>query len=285
MVVRLDPRYPIVWRSPTSLQIGVAAPRAVLANVSTADERMISALVEGISESGLGMLGRAAGASDADVAALLRRVRPALTEPTLPSRRVLVSGAGPTAATIAQAIAARGHSLVTERPDFVVITAHYVVPPELHGSWLRRDVPHLAVVVLDSGVEVGPIIEPGTGPCLYCGLGDATEADPAWPAMAAQLHGVRSAADTPTTAGEVAALVSRLVAHRLDGGPTARFETLTLDLDSGVVSSRVRLRRDDCGCAGLRDRTETDSPGGAPDATQRRLQPRPTTGITAGALA
>ena len=285
MVVRLDPRFPIVWRTPTSLQLGVAAPRAVLESVSSADERMISALVDGISESGLAMLGRAAGASDADVAALLHHVRPALIASPAAPRRVLVSGAGHTPAAIARAIAARGHTLVAERPDFVVATAHYVVPPELHGVWLRRDIPHLPVVVLDTAVEIGPIVEPGAGPCLYCALGDATEADPAWPAMASQLHGMPSLADTPEVAGEVAALVGRVVARRLDTGPAATHVAFTLNLDSGVVSSRQRRRRSDCGCAGIRGRRESDSPADALVATQRRLRPPPTTETAVGALA
>jgi bacteriocin biosynthesis cyclodehydratase domain-containing protein len=283
--VRLDPRYPLVWRTPDSLQLGVAPPRAVLETVSAADERMISALVEGVSESGLAMIGHEAGASAEDVAALLTLVRPALIAPTTVPRRVLVMGTGHTATAIARAVASSGHTLVSEHPDLVIITAHYVVPPESHGMWLRRDIPHLPVVVQDSVVEIGPIVEPGAGPCLFCALRDASEADPAWPAMAAQLHQVRSHADTPLTAGEVAAIVARLVATRFERGRATRHESLSLDLATGTLTSRRRERREDCGCAGLRGQTESGSPGVVPDASRRHHRPRPTTATVVGALA
>lgn len=285
MVVRLDPRYPIVWRTPDSLQIGVAQPRAVLATVSAADERMIAALVDGISESGLAMIGRAAGASEKDVAALLAHVRPALLALPVKPRRVLVTGTGHTASAIARSVAASGHELVTEHPDLVVITAHFVVPPELHARWLRRDIPHLAVVVSDTAVEIGAMVEPGIGPCLLCALREATAADPAWPAMAAQLLTARSVTDTAEVAGEVAAIVARLVATRLRSGVTTRFESHTLDVSTGLVRKRVRLQRHDCGCAEVTGRRGSDSPDVDPGATTPRRRPRPTTGSAVGALA
>lgn len=285
MVVRLDPQYPLLWRSPDSLQLGVMPPRVVLETVSAADERMIAALVEGISETGLAMIGHGAGASAEDVTALLLRLRPALTAPPTVPRRVLVSGAGHTAGAIARAVAARGHTLVADRPDLVVIVAQYVVPPESHAMWLRRDIPHLAVIVGDGMVEIGPVVEPGIGPCLVCALADAAQADPAWPALAAQLHGMRSASDTAAVAGEVAAIVSRLVAARLKNGAGDRHESLSLDLESGVITRRPRARRVDCGCAEVRGRRESDSPAVGPVATRIRPRPRPTTASVVGALA
>ena len=187
MVVRLDPRYPIVWRSPDSLQIGIAPPRALLDTVTTADEHMIVALGDGISESGLAMLGRAAGATTAQVETLLARVRGALLDAPVPPRRVQVSGAGRTADAVARALAGTGLEGGGGHPDLVVLVAQYVVAPEHYGTWLRRDIVHLPVVVLDTTVEIGPFVEPGIGPCLYCLLAEATEMDPAWPAIAAQL--------------------------------------------------------------------------------------------------
>jgi len=284
MVVRLDPQYPLLWRTPDSLQFGVASPPVVLETVSSSDEKMIAALVDGISESGLAMIGHDAGASDEDVATFLERVRPALLAPSPAPRRVLVTGVGHTAAAISRAIAARGHILVADRPDLVVVTAHFVVPPALHGMWLRRDIPHLPVVVLDTAVEIGPLVEPGRGPCLLCLLAEETDADAAWPALAAQLLGSRSAADTPETAGEVAATVSRLVARRLASGAIDRHESLTIDLRSGTVTARPRVRRDDCGCAEVRGRRENDSPADDPDVTRLRPRSRPTRGSVVGAL-
>jgi len=281
MVLKLDPRYPLVWRSPDGVQFGVASPIATIDGITSADERMIAALTEGVSESGLGMIGRSAGASGLDVAALLQRVRPALAAPGPVAQRVLVSGGGPTADAVTRAVASTGHSLVSEHPDLVVLVANFVVPPALHGAWLRRDVPHLPVVVTDATVEVGPLVEPGIGPCLYCLLRDRTERDRAWPAIAAQLSGKVSAADTPVLAGEVAAIVGRLVSSRLEHGPASVHRALSLDIDSGVISSTEIEARDDCGCLGLAGPTATGrpgtgSPGVAPVATLHPRRPRST---------
>jgi len=283
MVLKLDPRYPLVWRSPDGVQLGVARPVATIEHLSEADERMLAALTEGISESGLVMIGTSAGASGLDVAALLQRVTPALETPRPLPRRVLVTGAGPTAASVARAVAATGHSLVRDNPDLVVMVAHYVLSPEQHGAWLRRDIPHLAVVIADTAVEVGPIVEPGLGPCLYCALRDRTEADRAWPAIAAQLSGRSTVADDEVLAGEVAAVVARLVRTRLERGAASIHESLRLDIATGVIEATRREARADCGCLEVsgsaeevRGRTESGSPGGAPVAMLRRRPLQPT---------
>jgi len=279
MVLKLDPRYPLVWRSPDGVQFGVAAPIATIDGITSADERMIAALAEGVSESGLGMIGRSAGATGLDVAALLQRVRPALVAPTPVAQRVLVSGAGATADAVAVAVASTGHSLVSDHPDLVVLVANFVVSPPLYGEWLRRDVPHLPVVVSDATVDIGPVVEPGLGPCLYCLLRDRTERDRAWPAIAAQLSGRANPADTPVLAGEVAAIVGRLVSSRLERGPASVHRALSLDIDSGVITATTVTARDDCGCVGLTAATgqrENDSPAVAPVAMLHPRQPRST---------
>jgi hypothetical protein len=277
MVLKLDPRYPLVWRSPDGVQFGVATPIATIDHLSEADERMIAALTEGISESGLQMVGTSAGANSLDVAALLQSISPALTTPRPLPRRVLVTGAGATAASIARAVAASGHILVRDDPDLVVMVAHYVLSPEQHGAWLRRDIPHLAVVIADTAVDVGPIVEPGLGPCLYCALRDRTEADRAWPAIAAQLSGRSTLADDEVLAGEVAAVVARLVRARLERGAASIHESLRLDIATGVIEATGREARADCGCLEVRGRSESDSPGGAPVAMLRRRPLQPTT--------
>jgi len=278
MVLKLDPRFPLVWRSPDGVQFGVATAVATINGITSADERMISALTEGISESGLSMVGRSAGASGLDVAALLQRVRPALAPPATVAQRVLVSGTGHTADAVTRAVASTGHSLVSEHPDLVVLVANFVVPPAQHGAWLRRDVPHLPVVVTDATVEIGPLVEPGLGPCLYCLLRDRTERDRAWPAIAAQLSGKVSAADTPVLGGEVAAIVGRLIVSRLAHGAASVHRALSLDIGSGVITSTEVVARPDCGCVELvaTGQPKSDSPAVAPVATLHPRQPRST---------
>jgi len=267
MVLALDPRYPLVWRTPSSLQLGVSAPRVVLEDVGVAQERMLDALVGGVSSSGLVMIGTSAGASEAEVAEFLQLVRPALRTTTLPRGRpdVLVVGSGHTAARIASGIEGTGARVVTSsgrgvetriRYALVVLVSSFVVEPSLHGVWLRRDIPHLPVVLGDTSVTIGPTVEPGIGPCLYCLLRARTDADAAWPAIAAQLWGRRSALDTPLVAGEVAAVVTRIAEARLrrpDALATVHAE-LELDIATGVMTRTVRRRHPACECADLQAR-------------------------------
>ena len=71
MVLRLDPRLPLLWRTPSSLQFGVDDPPVVLEAVSAAEERMIAALRVGVSRSGLEMISATAGGRHGEAAALL----------------------------------------------------------------------------------------------------------------------------------------------------------------------------------------------------------------------
>lgn len=262
MVLILDSRLPLVWRSPSSLQLGVDAPRVVLTEVSEAQERMISAMISGISRSGLGMVASAAGASEDDADALLAAVGPALeTEREPPLGSVTVIGSGATADGIRSTLSAIGASLdPREPPSLAILVAHYVIEPEDYGLWLRRDVPHLPVVFGDAEVRIGPLVEPGGGPCLHCLERYRTDADPAWPAIASQLWGRRSAAEGELVSLEVVALASRLAQARLRGSRDAASESLHLDVGSGRLSRKQWLPHPDCACLALPGNDSADAP-------------------------
>ncbi len=78
MTLKLDPQFPLVWRDPVSLQLGIDEPRVILDDVSGAEERMIAALAVGVSRCGLSMIGIEAGATETDIGRLLARLEPAL---------------------------------------------------------------------------------------------------------------------------------------------------------------------------------------------------------------
>src|SRR5690606_3624497 len=80
-IIRLDPRYPLAWRTPTAIQIGGRRPLVVLDPVTTAEERMLAALRRGVPEEGLAVHGRC---PQRDAEALLERVGPALLAPPPP---------------------------------------------------------------------------------------------------------------------------------------------------------------------------------------------------------
>jgi bacteriocin biosynthesis cyclodehydratase domain-containing protein len=303
MVLKLDPRYPQVWRSPTSLQFGVASPVVVLHDVTASEEHMIAALTVGISPGGLTMIARGSGAHDAAVPALLRALEPALLsgEGDGSVSTVTVEGEGVTARAVCDALEgeglAVGSSAKSPSCDLAVTVAHFVLAPEQHGLWLRRDIPHLPVVYNDTTVTIGPVVEPGTGPCLYCLQRYRTDADPAWPAIASQLWGRRSAVETPLVSLEVAAIAGRIVVDRLGSGePASEHRSITVDARSGAVTTTVVEPHPLCGCTGLgaadpdalvgasrlsvAARPGTDSPGAARrgKSPPRSSRTPPTTG-------
>ena len=167
MVLRLSPDVPVVWRNPFDVQLGVDDVRLVLREVAPGQERLLAALTAGISEAGYAMIAKSAGVDAADAArpAHGARARPACRPRAAPAPRVEVLGAGPVATGLA--------ALVTDPaaagpPDFAILVADWVVSPADHGTWLRRDIPHLPVVLGDGGATIGPFVEPGLGPCLHC---------------------------------------------------------------------------------------------------------------------
>ncbi|HEY8912089.1 hypothetical protein [Lacisediminihabitans sp.] len=261
MVLRLDPRLPLLWRTPSSLQFGVDAPRVVLEAVSGADERMIAALLVGVSRSGLEMIAASAGGNRDEVGLLLDRLEPALVAASVaaPQRRVTVVGDGPAAERIAHLLRRSNVAVVPDGDEtsLVVIVAGFVIPPNLHGRWLGRDLPHLPVVFGDETVRIGPLVEPGAGPCLWCVELARTDADPAWPAIASQLLGRRSSAEGALLVEEVAVSVARLVLARLarpgarengprgSGGSSSSVDIGTAD---GARRSTVWWPHPDCLC-------------------------------------
>lgn len=266
MSLQLDPRLPLVWRSPQSLQFGVDRPPVILDEVTSAEERMIAALVAGVTRPGLAVVAERAGASGGDVDALLDRLSPALRSADdhgLPVSRadVVVSGDSLTAVRVRTTLAAAGLAELAPpsdrrrspagpaHPSLAVVVAHFVVDPVDQGRWLRRDVPHLPVVLGDTGARIGPFVEPGIGPCLHCLERHRTDADAAWPAIASQLWGRVSPAESAVLAIEVAAIAVRLVTRRLADGPSAAAVSIALDAETGGRVSREWHPHPECGCA------------------------------------
>lgn len=277
MALRIDPHVPHVWRSPTAVQFGVDRPSVVLENVSNGDERMLAALMGGVPRSALSLIAHSAGCSESHIDALLTALTPVLREGPRPEAaqqpaadlRVVIDGDGPFAASVGSLLIAdglRARPLQAERLrtpgtgsrdedahiDLAVIVSDYVIAPERYGAWLRRDVPHLAVVVGDTTVRVGPLVEPGQGPCLYCLDLARTDEDAAWPAMATQLLVRRSPAVTALVVAEAAAIAARAVVTRLSSGRSDLLSSSrVIDAETGAVSVRSHRPHERCGCRAL----------------------------------
>lgn len=256
VILKLDPRWPLAWRTPTSVQIGVDPIRVLLDGVTTTDERMLAALAVGISRPGLELIGRS------ETQPFLDQLQPALLSlrtHTAP-RTVAITGTGPFVERLADALGHHGvEVLVASRPadfpqslpDVGIAVGHYVVHPELRGFWLRRDVPHLPVVFADSAVTIGPLIEPGRGPCLVCVELHRRDEDPAWPAVGTQLMGRRASVDHAVLVSEAVGAVGRMVLGRLESGEAGAGASVRIEAATGARESRSWDRHPDCGCAAV----------------------------------
>lgn len=265
MMLRLDPRLPLVWRSPFGVQLGIDPVVVRIDNVTEGQERMLAALTVGTSAPGLAVVAGGRG-SDAALARdqLLALVAPALeVAPQTAQGAVAISGSDTIVTAIAGLLAGHGIEVLTatdaadltdSTPEIAVVVGHFVLAPRLHAIWLRRDIPHLSVVVGDAASVVGPVVEPGVGPCLLCVELHHRDADAAWPAIAAQLLGRRSGVESTTLVAETAAAACRMVLARLrgpSGGGSAR--SVRIDGATGERRWRQWQVHPECGCGGIPD--------------------------------
>jgi bacteriocin biosynthesis cyclodehydratase domain-containing protein len=260
MILRLDPRVPVVWRSPTSLQLGVDEPVCVLDQTTSAVERMLAALAVGIPESGLRLIGREAGAVETELDCFIASVHPALLAehqaiaPPAALSRVVVDGIGPTAERIRLMLRCFGVTVVDSatrsrrRATIAVLVGQYAIEPDRYSSWLSRDVPHLPIIFGDRSIRIGPLIEPGFSACLRCLDLVHTDADPAWPVLASQLVGRSAPTETELAAWQTALEAVRLVLERLDGDRSQAGVSTHIDTSTGSVTAVTHLPHEDCGC-------------------------------------
>jgi bacteriocin biosynthesis cyclodehydratase domain-containing protein len=260
MMLRLDPTVPIVWRDPYCLQVGIDDPVCTLPEATTATQRMLAALAVGVPRSALTVIGTNAGASEAQVAALLNAVRPALLtgkangvrpvvalddeNALLPQLRALAEQSGIRVVTASDA-----HGATVAG---AVIVANFAVTPAQHGAWLSRDVPHLPVVFGDRLVRIGPFVEPGVGPCVHCVQLERVDEDPAWPAMATQLVAKSAASSAPLSRTDATVRVVRMLADRLIARSRSYLATsIVIDAATGSVTERSHRPHERCACRAL----------------------------------
>ncbi|UZN02055.1 ThiF family adenylyltransferase [Cellulomonas sp. S1-8] len=139
-------------------------------------------------------------------------------------------------------------------PDVVVVVEHEAADPWRAALLMADDVPHLSVVVRVADALVGPLVRPGTDPCLRCLDLHRADADPGWPAVLAAIG--RGRGDRATPAGEVgvlagacAALAAAQVLALLAGAtPALCGATVELTLPDLVARERRWHVHPGCGC-------------------------------------
>ncbi|MFF1634050.1 TOMM precursor leader peptide-binding protein [Leifsonia sp. NPDC058248] len=263
MTFALDPRIHRVWRSPATLQFGVERPVLTLTGLSNADERMLVALDAGVTLSGLQLVAERAGGDPSAAERFLERLAPVLSgEPgTVTPPLIVVDGAGRAAGRLLQVLRESGADVraglswsdpAVRAADAAVILGSFAIEPERHRRWLRRDVPHLPVVFGDETVTIGPLVEPGDGPCLGCLDLHRSDGEPDWPAMASQLYTRDARRETSLVTTAVAAVAGRAVLDRaVRGSRRLAHLGLSLDYETGITTERAHRPHEACGCRAL----------------------------------
>ncbi len=259
MVLRLDPAIPLVWRDPHTLQFGVDPAVTVLTDVAPAVEHLIAVLAAGVSRSGYRMMADVRRVPRSEADALLTALAPCLlpeTEAAPESETAaggsVVLGGGEVALGLARLLDDAGLRLRDRRraPRLAVLVADRVVRPADHRGWLRRDIPHLPVVVGDTAITVGPLVLPGASACLHCAALHRRDDDSAWPAIAAQLAAHPAPARHPLREAAALALAARVVATALDGhARTVAGREWRVAGDGSELSERAIALHPECRCA------------------------------------
>lgn len=278
MDLRLPPGVPIVWRSPTELQLGGTTVRAVIKSPSVSAERFIESLRSPGTLEQFHERGARLGLSSAEVRALLDSVSTLLDAPPSQQRkrsaRTARSGSGRPPVVlvrgtvagddIAEHIAALGCAVRRAGEDYqpplpaeiglVVDCADYVLPPRRYTPLMAADVPHLAVIAEDDGATVGPFVLPGRTPCVRCDDLNRLDADRSWAAIATQLAVTSRAPLSRLTKELVRSLVSNSVSSWLTDGTASAYcasDTWTIDALTCEIRRTRRSFHDECGCRAL----------------------------------
>ncbi|MGY1740700.1 MULTISPECIES: ThiF family adenylyltransferase [unclassified Blastococcus] len=136
-------------------------------------------------------------------------------------------------------------------PDLVVLARPWAAADPLVAALQRAGTVHLVATVRGETGVVGPLVVPGRTSCLACADLHRRDADPSWPALAAQL----TAAEALPSGSTVTCLLTAVTAAQqvlayLDrsGAPAALGATVELR-PPGLVPARRRWPvHPDCGC-------------------------------------
>ena len=254
---------PLIWRTPTSIQIGLDNPRAVLPKLFPAEERFLSALRTGFGDASLPTVAEECGLTSEERDAFLTAIAPALI-PASPqtSLRIALDGQGPLVDSLGLLLIASGHRVLRAtahtagKCDLAIVVGDYALEPHRPGAWLSRDIPHLPVVFSDESARIGPLL--GTTPqetsltdypCDQCIELSHRDRDNCWVAMASQLVGSPAPSQTPLVNAEICALIARWIttgSAELISSHTAQL----LSVDGSRESVTFYLHPD-CACQAL----------------------------------
>lgn len=288
-MMRIDPTLSLIWRTPTSIQIGF--PDAVVVTELTAlEERLLVALRTGCNLEAYYGMGATLGASRTQCDTFADRISPSFEKTAARRARIGIDyvgsdGSGETATALANLLAtvcdvrsvnaanvphqrlaadhrihsskrtARGGCEGTSwQPDLVIVLAHFAITPARAGVWLRREIPHMAVIVGDRTTRIGPLVQAGRGPCLSCVEMLTCDADPTRTAMLAQLASRPCSGASPLVNAEIATVATRVVQAHMDLSRDDSLEpgeVLKLDASTGLWTNEKISMCSRCSCRAL----------------------------------
>jgi bacteriocin biosynthesis cyclodehydratase domain-containing protein len=163
-----------------------------------------------------------------------------------------VSGAGDVTAVVRKAAPHTTVGMLRgRRSTTVAVVVGLTAPAALTAlSYAVRKLTHLVVNVRDGTVVVGPLVQPGSTPCLACLDLHRLDRDPDWHTVCAQLH-TSAALPVPVTATTTlaaAAYAAEEVLIHIDGGnPTTVGATVEVSAP-GRIARREWGQHPRCGC-------------------------------------
>lgn len=264
-MLRLAPSHPPLWRTPTSVQLGMDDERP-LTGLTPWQERLLDALVSGIPDARLAPLARELGATDDEADAFLRRIEKALAPEAAPAPAVRVELPADLRhedeTTLVGGMQAAGLDVVdTARwplptaPEPIVVVASRLVDPHRAARLTANDIPHLPIELSGDRVVVGPFVVPGETACIACVHAYRRDRDPDWPLVAAQLLARPSVPTDPLLLVEAATLAARM----LRSGAVGR--SVVLSAADGVRESREHRPHAGCLCRSPEGIWSADAPG------------------------
>lgn len=220
---RLDPAVPLLWRDGETLQIGIEGTLRIAASEPWV-ERLVARMAAGFRRAAFDVIAHAAGAPRAEARLLLARLEPLLVDAPQMPRAAWVESIhvldGRCEYRMRDALLDEGVEEGSRRdPAHIgVVLVEGAAAALQFARYLREDISHLPVVFEPGRTTVGPLVVPGSSPCLTCRDLAQVDRDPAWPRLHAQLIGRAAGPISAARIADAATLVARLLSETGSSG-------------------------------------------------------------------
>lgn len=251
---------PLLWLGTNEVQIGLGAQATVITDLEPSETNLLIDLSDGKFplESDLRRRGvntkrwralesqaRAAQAPPPPLPPLSLRPIPLdshpLTRLVVASLQTLTADGALVTPTVPRRSSADRRASAVPPSTLAVLTDWYVTDPFRTRPLMRADHPFLPLVIDDDGITANPPVFPGMTACPRCLELARTDADPRWPAIAAQLRVQPRGAADPTLMRLAAAAATLGIGLEAEWGAGWRVEA------SGIARFTVNLH-EACGC-------------------------------------